>query len=373
VDRQVVRRLAEWETGGMPVTTLYLDVDGRRHPRRGDYLRRGEDLARQACDEVDRSDRAAYGSVCGDVQRITTFLMERFDRKGSVRGLALFSCSAAGLWEAVPVPQGVRDRIVAAPRPDVLPLEAIVEMAETFCTVIVDREKARILVSSLGEIEEVSKILDEVPGRHDQGGWAQRRLQRHIEDHVQRHMKHVADALLRLHQRRGFDRLVLAGPEEAVAELERELHDYVRRTIAEQATLSMAASTDEVLDLAMAIERDVEERRERETVERILSEASAGTGRAVAGMPPTLVALEENRVDTLAVRDGLEAAGVRCSSCGHLATAGSRCEVCGSPTAVVPDLVEEAVEAALRRRCRVETVHEGPLERAGGIGALLRY
>jgi peptide chain release factor subunit 1 len=373
VDRQVVLRLAKWETGGMPVTTMYLDVDGRRHPRRGDYLRRGEDLARQACDEADRSDRAAFGSVCRDVQRITTYLTERFDRKGSVRGLALFSCSAAGLWEAVSVPQAVRDRIVVGPRPHVLPLEAIVEMAETFCTVIVDREKARILVSSLGEIEEVSKILDEVPGRHDQGGWAQRRLQRHIEDHVQRHMKHVADVLLRLHQGRGFDRLVLAGPEEAVAELERELHDYVRRTIAGRVTLPMSASTDEVLDQAMAIERDREERRERETVERILGEASAGTGRAVAGMPPTLAALEENRVDILAVRDGLEAAGVRCGSCGHLATAGSRCEVCGFPTAEVPDLVEEAVEAALRRRCRVETVHDGPLERAGGIGALLRY
>jgi peptide chain release factor subunit 1 len=374
VDRQVVRRLAQWETAGLPVTTLYLDVDGRRHPRRGDYLRRGEDLARQACDEVDRSDRRVFGSVCRDVQRITGYLTDRFDRKGPVRGLALFSCSGAGLWEAVPVPQSVRDRIVVGDRPHLLPLEAVVEMAETFCTTIVDREKARIFLSSLGEIEEVSKILDDVPGQHDQGGWAQARHRRHIEDHVQRHMKHVADLLLRLHQRRGFDRLILAGPEEAVAELERELHDYVRRTIVGRTTLSMSSSTDRVLERTLATESGLEERRERETVERILTEASAGTGRAVAGMPPTLAALEEKRVDTLAVRDGLEATGVRCGSCGHLATAGHRCEVCGSSTAAVRDLVEEAVEAALRRRSRVETVRDGAeLDRVGGIGALLRF
>jgi peptide subunit release factor 1 (eRF1) len=91
-------------------------------------------------------------------------------------------------------------------------------------------------------------------------------------------------------------------------------------------------------------------------------------------MAPTLAALEENRVDTLVVKDGLRATGVRCSSCGHLALDGRRCEVCGGPTEEVPDLVEEAVEAGLRLRCRVETVRDGAvLDRSGGIGALLRF
>jgi peptide chain release factor subunit 1 len=374
VDRQVVRRLAKWETAGLPVTTLYLDVDGRRHPRRGDYLRRGEDLARQACDEVDRSDRRVFGSVCRDVQRITGYLTDRFDRKGSVRGLALFSCSGARLWEAVPVPQSVRDRIVVGDRPHLLPLEAVVEMAETFCTTIVDREKARIFLSSLGEIEEVSSILDDVPGQHDQGGWAQARLQRHIEDHVQRHLKHVADTLLSLFRSRPFDHLVLAGPEEAVAELDRELHDYVRRATLARTTLSIAAKPVDVLDRALELERGLEERREREAVERGVQEALAGTGRAVAGMADTLQALEASRAGTLVVKDGLRVPGVRCPSCGHLATEGARCEACGSPTMETPDLVEEAVELALRQRSRVETVREGAdLDRVGGIGALLRF
>lgn len=374
MDRDVVRRLAEWNTGGLPVTTLYLDCDGRRYPRRGDLVRRGEDLARRACDEIDRSERDAWLSVCKDVQRIGDFLREELERKGPIRGVALFACSGAGLWEAVTASRSLRDRLVVGPRPHLVPLEALVEMAESFCTAIVDREKARIFLSSLGEIEEVSPVLDDVPGRHDQGGWAQARLGRHIEDHVQRHLKRVADALLRLHQRRRYDHLVLAGPEQAVAELERELHDYVRRTILGRTSLPLTASAEEVLDRAVALERDLEDRREREAVDRVAQEAGADTGRAVAGMGPTLAALEENRVDTLVVRDGLRATGVRCSSCGHLALDGRRCEVCGGPTEDVPDLVEEAVEAGLRLRCRVETVRDGAvLDRSGGIGALLRF
>jgi peptide subunit release factor 1 (eRF1) len=69
---------------------------------------------------------------------------------------------------------------------------------------------------------------------------------------------------------------------------------------------------------------------------------------------------------------------VRCPSCGHLAADGARCPICGTATEPEPDLVEEAVEAALRNGSRVETVPAGvegadELEAAGGIGALLRF
>jgi peptide chain release factor subunit 1 len=373
-DRERVRKLAGWGTQGLPVTSLYLDVDGKRWPRRGDYVRRADDLLKEACDEARAGEREDYLSVCRDAKRIQTFVRDEFDRRGIVRGLAVFSCSGAGLWEAILVPHPVRDGVRVAPRPSLLPLEALVETAETFCTALVDRERARIFLSSLGEIEEVTDVLDDVPGKHDQGGWAQARLQRHIEEHVQRHLKHVADTLLRLKQRRGFDHLVLAGPEEAVTELEKELHDYVRRTVLEKVSLPMASSAEDVLARTVELERDLEERREREAIERLVSEVKAGTGRATGGFDETLVALEANRVDVLILVSDLRGSGVRCTRCGHLAVAADVCAVCGGPIEEVPDLVEEAVEAALRQRCRVMAVADGSiLGDVGGIGALLRF
>lgn len=375
LDAELLRKIAGWETDGLPVTSIYLDVDGRRWPKRADYVRRAHDLADRACHEAEREGRDAHRSVCRDRERLTSFVLDELERTGGVRGLGAFSCSRAGLWDAVTLSQPVRDRVVLGPRPYLLPLEAMVELAETFCTVIVDRARARIFLSRLGEIEERTGILDEVPGQHDQGGWSQARHQRHIEDHVQRHLKRVADALLRHQKARPFDHLVLAGPEEAVADLERELHDYVGRRVLARTSLPMIAAAEEVLEHALDLERELEDRREREAVERLASETGAGTGRAVAGIGGTLSSLEANRVDTLVVLAGLRASGVRCTSCGHLdAGARERCAVCGSPVAEVPDLVEEAVEEALRKRCRVETVEASPeLERLGGIGALLRF
>lgn len=375
-DRERVRSLAGWETGGLPVTTLYLDVDGRRRPRRRDYVRRAETLTGAACDQARAMlGREAFLSVCNDSGRIRTFVGDQLERRGSVRGLGLFSCSGAGLWEAVELSQPVRDAVHVSPRPRLVPLEAVLELAETFCTVLVDRERARIFLSSLGEIEEVSRLLDDVPGQHDQGGWAQARHQRHIEDHVQRHLKHVADTLLRIQRGRPFDHLVLAGPEEAVAELERGLHDYPRRRVLGRTSLPMIASADEVLERVTDFEIELESRREREAVERVLSESGSGTGRAVTGMADTLAALEANRAEVLVLAEGLRATGVRCERCGHLAAApDGPCEACGGPVVEVPDLVEEAVELALRERCRVEAVADGEaLVEVGGVGALLRF
>jgi peptide chain release factor subunit 1 len=375
-DRERIRTLAGWDTHGLPVTTLYLDVDGRRRPRRGDFVRRADDLLGEACDEARAFGRAPHRSVCDDVRRMRGFVRDGFDRRGVVRGLVLFSCSGAGLWEAFALSQPVRDRVSAGERPDLVPLEAILEMAETFCTALVDRERARIFLSSLGRIEEVTRFLDDVPGKHDQGGWAQARLQRHIEEHVQRHLKHVAEALLRIQQRRPFDHLVLAGPDEAVSELEREVHDYTRRRILGRVPLPMAASPEDVLTKAGELEADLERRREREAVERLLSESSSDTGRAVVGMEETLSALEANRAEVLVLSVELRARGVRCGRCGHLAVGSDDrpCESCGGSVSVVPDLVEEAVELALRERCRVETVAgNGSLAQVGGVGALLRF
>jgi peptide chain release factor subunit 1 len=376
-DRELLRKLAEWPTDGSPVTSLYLDVDGRRHPRRGDVERHADTLLRRALGGAEGLGRDAHRSVCRDKQRMSDFLRDEFDRRGA-RGLALFSSSRAGLWHEQPLSRPIRDRAAVRARPYLLPLEAAVEKAETVCTALVDREKARILVSRLGEMEEATSILDEVPGQHVQGGWAQARHQRHIEDHVLRHLKHVADALLRLHQRRGFDHLVLAGPDEVLAELERSLHDYVRRTVVDRASLPIGASVREVLDRTSMVEERLERRREGETVRRLLAATGGHTGRSVIGLQRTLESLHASRVETLVVSLGMTAEGVRCPSCGHLAADGARCPICGTATEPEPDLVEEAVEAALRNGSRVETVPAGvegadELEAAGGIGALLRF
>lgn len=377
LDRENLRKLAEWNTNGFPVVSLYLDVDGRRFPKRSDYIARTDHLIRRAHEAAQAmEDRDHARSVRGDAQRMWDFVNEEFDRKGRVRGLSLFGCTAMGLWQDLTLPARAPERVVIGERPYLLPLEVVLQRSEDVCLALVDREKARLFVSALDRMEEVTDVLDEVPGRHDQGGWSQARFQRHIKEHVQRHLKHVGDVLFGLLRRRRYERLVLAGPDEVLGELERDLHDYVRRTIVGRTSLPMVSSPADVLQKIRDLEEQLEREREEEAVGRLTAEMEGDTGRAVGGLAATVAALEEGRVETLLVAADLEAPGVRCPSCGHLGLRGRFCPACGAAMEKTPDLVEEAVESALRQRCRVEVLTEDLADRLagpGGIGALLRF
>ena len=368
LDRDFVRKLAEWSSNGAPVSTLYLDVDGRRFPRREDYMVRAEGLFAQLKEQA-AGDKVAKRSVKGDVDRFTDFL-NGLDR-GNNRGVALFSSSEAGLWEEVLVPRSLQDRAVIADHPYVLPLEAMIETYESFCTVIVDREKARLFLARVGRIEEATDVFDEVPGQHDQGGWSQARFQRHIEELVGRHLKHVGEVLLRYFKRRDFDHLILAGPDEIVPAFEEGLHDYLKRRVVARTTLPMHAGVDAVLQKSLQVEEELEEQRERETLERLEAEAAAGR-LGVTGLGHALKALNEGRVDTLVVPFGRTEKGFRCPQCDWLAVNGKTCPRCGADFEEVPDVIEAAVETALRQSSRVQTLDRND---AGDreVGALLRY
>ncbi|HEV8622505.1 MAG TPA: Vms1/Ankzf1 family peptidyl-tRNA hydrolase [Actinomycetota bacterium] len=374
VDPSVVRKLAQWNPDGIPITSVYLTVDGRRYPRKSDYEVRLDDLLRRgrAQAEGEGLSKEALRSVLGDLEAIDSFVRDEFER-GDTRGLALFSANAAGLWEEVRLPRPVRDRATVASAADVLPLEQVLETYRPMCLALVDYEKARVFLSELGRVEEVTDVIDDVPGRHDQGGWSQMRMQRHVDDHRQRHLKRVADALFRLLKASPFDSLVLAGPAEAHLDLERNLHPYLRDRIRAGLTLAMTATADEVAARCLEVEEEQERTKEAAKVEALRAAAESG-GKAVTGLPGTLAAVAEGRAAEILVGLDLSAPGFSCPSCGRLTERGTRCPACGSTMEPVADVVEEAVARAVRQGSRVETiVHPDGLARYGGIGALLRF
>src|SRR5262249_19606192 len=153
-----------------PVYSLYLNVDGRHDPKAHGYLVRAQELCRRMGERSTAHVRehAADGAVRHDTGRIMLYLERDFER-GPVRGVAIFSCAKAGLWEVVRVPRPLSDRAAVAEEPYLLPLEVLVETSESLCTVLLDRARARVFRSELGRIEEQFDIVDEVPKHHEQG------------------------------------------------------------------------------------------------------------------------------------------------------------------------------------------------------------
>jgi peptide chain release factor subunit 1 len=371
LDHDLLRRLADWDGTEVPISSLYLTVDGRRFPRKADYEIRLDELLRRAHAQAQAMAERPRRSVDGDILAMSEFVRGGFER-GETRGLALFSSHAAGRWEAVLVPRPVRDRAVVGARADLMPLEVLLETYRPTGVALVDFEKARLFLVELGRIDEVTDVWDEVPGRHDQGGWAQMRMQRHVDDHRAQHLKHVAEALFTVFRRRPFEHLVLAGPAEARHELEASLHDYLARRVRARLTMAIGVPSAEVLARVLEVEESAEREREREAIER-LARAAAVDDQGAAGLEPTLEALAAARVAQLVVSIDLSAPGAACSECGRLIASDGPCPACGGKTQRIPDVVDAAVAAALRTGSRVETVSGGGLDELGGIGALLRF
>jgi peptide chain release factor subunit 1 len=361
-----IRDLAGFKGEAAPVTSLYLDVDGRSRIRARDY--------QVALDRMIRSAREdATDSVSTDLKRIDEYVKGGIDRSRT-RGLAIFSCSAHDFWEVVELAVPVRDRLVVNHSPYVRELEAIAAQHERFAVLLADRQRARLFLFQQGELLEKQEQFDLLPRHDDDGGQLGKdQVAGHAVGAAQRHLRRAASAACGLYQDQGFDHLVLAGPDELTAELERELHTYLRERIAARLHLPVTASDDDIRQAAESVEAQVERAREAALVDRLRQAVGSG-GAGVAGLEAVLEALVARRVDTLLVSDGYEAPGWRCGNCNWVGTRGRRCPLCDSDMDQVSDVVEEAVEEALAQACKVAVCRENAdLDVMGRIGALLRF
>jgi peptide chain release factor subunit 1 len=368
ITEQAVRKLAGMKGNKAPVTSCYLDVDGRRYPRQSDYEQSLARLVRRA-----RSQPRDRAPAPADLARIEEHVRAGVDRS-RVRGLALFSCAADGFFEAVELPVPVHNLIVVNHTPYVRPLETLLDEYERFGVLLVDKQRFRLLVFELGELTDKREFVDRLPRHDDDGGeWDRDHVRDHREVAVQQHLRRAAAAAFALWQAKGFDRLMLGAPAEIAAEAERCLHAYLRDRLVGRLAVPTTASDEEIRAAALALAEQVEREREAAAVARLRDAVGSGNG-GVAGLEPVLGALVARRVDTLFVSDGYVAEGWRCGGCGHLAVLGPSCPVCGARMARVDDVVEEAIEDALLQNCRVEVCVGNPdLDVMGRIGALLRY
>lgn len=369
LNSDVVRSLASYKGGDDPVVSLYLDVDGRRFVRPKDYELRLDALLRKASVNGNGA-----SPIDDDLRRIEAHVKAGLDRHHT-RGLAVFSCLPAGLWQVLELPVPVRNQVVVNASPHIRPLEAVLDQNERFGVLLADRQRARMFVFELGELVDKSERFDSLPRHEDDGGdWDKDHVRDHADSAAHQHLKRAADVAFSVFRDQGFDHLILGAPEEITNELERCLHSYLRDRIAARVNVAVHAPEAVIRQAALEVEEQVEREKEARVVARLRDAVGAGTGGA-AGLAPVLAAVVERRVDTLVVSDGYEAPGWRCPACGYLAGKGPACPVCPRSTMVrVDDVVEEAVEDALGQSCRVEVVvGNADLDVMGRIGALLRF
>ena len=370
VTRADVERLVRFDGRGARILSVYLDLDPERQVTQA-YRIVVKDLVKAAREQLDKDQLRRLEA---EAARVHDWLQEE-RRRG--RGLAIFSASAADLWVTYPLPAPVPDRLAFDVHPLVTPLLALIEDLERYVVALVDKESARCITVFEGVIESVETFTDDVPGRHDQGGPAQARLQRHHEDHVLRHVKRVVQRLSEALRERAFDRLILAGSEEATAEVRERLPRELARRLVATVPAEMFATDAEIVRMTL----EVEQRAERESEEGLASaviEASRSNGPGACGLTATLEAIWLRQVRSLVVADGLTATGCECPVDGRLyPDSPGPCPMCGAETLAVADIVDRAAQLTLEQDGDVEFVHEEAAQRlrdaCDGMGAVLRF
>jgi peptide subunit release factor 1 (eRF1) len=343
--------LRRTEPPGERVLSVYLDVSPGAVFGRS-YLLAFRDARRRLRQELPTAEQDPFDRAA---DRIDRYLDGAFEPEGL--GLAAFAAPEDGYFYAAALPRAPRPDLVWDERPLLTPLAALVDDQERVAVALFDKKRARLFTVFLGRVEEARELVDDLAPKHHSGGWhllSQTRFQRHHEETVAAHAKHAAGLLMELHRRRPFDRLLLGGPEEAVAVLRQHLPRPLRARLAGELALELFAGEEQVLRAALAEGEAIERAEEERAVLELLEAAT--TPRAALGLGPTLAALNEGRVHRLFIADGFAPLGRECRECEALVAGVGRCPTCGGETQTPGSFRDRVVARALAQGATVETV-----------------
>ena len=366
-----IRALVNRDVDGKCVTSVYLNTDGARFPRAGDYEARLDALLRQVKRDAEhRLDEGRRAGVVADAEAIRVWVRNQFDRS-ETRGLGLFAAGGE-IFATVQVALPVRNLARIGDRPYVVPLEALLGRHHHIALTVIERDKARIFRYRLGRLEEYFGLESDVHRQHKQGGWSAPRYQKNIEQEVLHHFKEADEILRRAHEEEPFDALVIAGPQAEAAEFTRNLHPYLDKIRhGDPIPIELHSGAKELIELLTGIEQELVSAR-RSTLLRRLA-ASGGQGeKAARGLRHVLEAVNGKKIEVLFVVEGAGEPGYR-SSTGALALHEEEARAYGGDVEPVEDVIDEIIEEAVRANAHIELFRDEVRLDGHPVAALLRF
>ncbi len=329
--------------------------------------------------------RADRDAVAGELERVDAFFRYPANLSGG-RGMAVFA--ARGFFRAVPLPYVLKSRVMVDRTPIVGELVALTEAGSRLLAAVADRRSARFFdvgLEGVVELDGIAALGATRParfhgehgatrmhaGRGVVPGVGEYRFHNRIREEKHRHLAYVAEAAA-AHLKAGpFDALVIGGIGVDASALLPHLAPGLRSRVLGVLRLApRTASAAEIRDRAMELLAEAALRASADAVGEMVS--LRGTGWAVDSVEPTLRALARGQVRTLVVDGDALVPGYRCSLSGRLTEAASSGRGEGE-TLPVADLLDDAIEDALRQRSRVAVVRGDEARRFDRLGAILRF
>jgi peptide subunit release factor 1 (eRF1) len=374
--RSQIEALAKFKSQGDLVTSFYLDTDKSRLNRKELQLALknllGEAKTR-ACKLAASKDKTE--SLLGDIDLIADHGGQAL-ASSNAAGLAFFSHSQKKFWHALELPHGPRNRVIFDTNFYIRPLAAILEKYSPICALLISRREARWYDITMNEIRVLDELESDVPSRVREGGFegtAAKRIERHIDAHLQEHFKRTAQRTFDLSKKHPFDWLFVGCEDNHCPDFEPHLHTYLRDRLKARLKARVGDSPAKVLQEVLEVEAKLKRAEEEQTVQKLVGELERG-GLAASGLRDTIHRLNQFEVQSLVVTHNFSKPGRICPTHKIYYLDELKCPVCDKKTEIVQDVVDEAIETVLKRGGAVKQVEPpSKLDRYGGIGAFLKY
>jgi peptide chain release factor subunit 1 len=373
---EALRELAGLRAAEGCAISFYLDLNPRQTPTAVELDTRTRALIDEAHKRAeaarDRQTHRQQASVRSGLARIQRYFDSEFSREG-VRGVAIFVATEDDLFMPLLLPVTVPDCVRVSDELYLTPLVQLASGTNGALVACVGRERGDVYELRDDRLELVASRFEEQPRRHGQGGWSQARLQRHVDELADRHLRGVAEDLERELRRRRHAQVVLAASDDTRSEFQALLPPDVRAAVAGWTHAEAHAGASELLTAV----KPVLERKHAEDEADLLTrwhDLLGQNARASAGWAPTLAAASDSRVDVLVYDSGAESEAWRCPSCGRLQLEGGACPVDGSELEHSQEGLDLLLHTVLGRGGTAHCVTTRPdLGPVGGVGALLRF
>jgi peptide subunit release factor 1 (eRF1) len=364
--------LASLEPSPFPVISLYLSLTPNSVGRET-----WETFVQKVFNERGRAlqvDSPERGSFEKDAERIREYLDQ--PREASCQGLAIFACAGAELFEAISLETPFDDHwMFVGSVPHLYPLAKLVDTYTRYAAVLLDTNKARIMVFGLAATERDEKIVNDKTRRSSKGGWSQARYQRRADNVHMHHMKEVVDALDKIVREDNINQIVISADETAMAKLREQMPAHLLEKVVDTVPLQRHDDGASAVETAFDAIRMRDAETDVEKVQDLLDEWNSG-GLGVVGPDATLSAFQLGQVDELIITGSVDTLKPVQKLPDDAAT--EMTAETSSPQGTVDDarlkLSAELIKRAQQTAARIRFIEDASLlQDVGGVGALLRF
>ncbi len=201
-----------------PILSVYLSTAEKKSPH-------PIFLSTQLHSLVYNLDKAELKKFNKDIEKMDNYLHQTY-RPGGIHSLAFFS-SGEKLWEVLDFQFFLPPLCIVLHRPYLKPIEEALNTYKKYMVLLVDREKAKFFTVHLDKIEDSYEVSNgQVPQKVkaikvDYGREPQ--INRHIEDHLHRHLQMVAKTALDFFKNKNIHFIIIGSHKELIPKIRKTL------------------------------------------------------------------------------------------------------------------------------------------------------